>query len=154
MELHLIYPANLRCFSAIHNRTRKLLVIKSSKKDSTTTSKGLQKSSQKELSRILRTEAAIKNIEKKANSNKYNNLNPKAVLEALDDAMKRNQWESALKVCRFSFSWFYFPSFNSLFFSESYMLWLERLDKEVIFLIKILFLYNKFDDGFVCWLLE
>jgi hypothetical protein len=55
------------------------------------------------LSRILRTEAAIKAIEQKANSKKYNNLWPKAVLEALEDAIKENQWESALKVCGFFF---------------------------------------------------
>ncbi|XP_027157831.1 pentatricopeptide repeat-containing protein At3g53170-like [Coffea eugenioides] len=99
MELHLVDPANLRLFSSIHHpRTPKFSTIKSSKKDSITTSKGLQKSSQKELSRILRSEAATKNIVKKANSNKYNNLNPKAVLDALDDAIKGNDWESALKI--------------------------------------------------------
>ncbi|KAL3537476.1 hypothetical protein ACH5RR_000842 [Cinchona calisaya] len=98
MELNLIDPANLRFFSTIHPRTPKFPTIKSSKNDSITTPKGLQKSSRKELSRILRTEAAIKNIERKANSNKYNNLNPKAVLEALDDAIKGNNWESALKI--------------------------------------------------------
>lgn len=53
----------------------------------------------KELSRLLRTDAAVRNIEKKANSNKYNNLWPKAVLEALDEAIANNLWESALKVC-------------------------------------------------------
>ncbi|PRQ54760.1 putative pentatricopeptide [Rosa chinensis] len=52
----------------------------------------------KELSRILRTEAAVKNIERKANSNKYNNLWPKAVLEALDEAVANNLWETALKI--------------------------------------------------------
>ncbi|XP_031113289.1 pentatricopeptide repeat-containing protein At3g53170-like isoform X1 [Ipomoea triloba] len=60
----------------------------------------LQKRSKKELSRILRTEAAIEAIERKANSSKYNNLWPKAVLEALDDAIKGNRWESALKIFR------------------------------------------------------
>lgn len=57
--------------------------------------------SKKDLSRILRTQSAIKAIEKKANSSKYNNLWPKAVLEALDDAIRNNQWETALKVCGF-----------------------------------------------------
>ncbi|KAL6125201.1 hypothetical protein ACLB2K_073260 [Fragaria x ananassa] len=55
-------------------------------------------STQKELSRILRTEAAVKNIERKANSNKYNNLWPKPVLEALDEAIANNVWENALKI--------------------------------------------------------
>ncbi|KAF3493259.1 hypothetical protein DY000_02056055 [Brassica cretica] len=52
----------------------------------------------RELSRILRTEAAVKSIERKANSEKYNTLWPKAVLEALDDAVKENRWQSALKI--------------------------------------------------------
>ncbi|XP_010557799.1 PREDICTED: pentatricopeptide repeat-containing protein At3g53170 [Tarenaya hassleriana] len=56
--------------------------------------------SKKELSRILRTDAAIKGIEKKANSDKYNTLWPKAVLEALDEAVRENRWQSALKIFR------------------------------------------------------
>ncbi|KAG9160627.1 hypothetical protein Leryth_025014 [Lithospermum erythrorhizon] len=68
----------------------------------TNSSKGSQQSnetkSKKELSRILRTEAAIRAIEKKATSNKYNNLLPKAVLEALNHAIQQNNWESALKI--------------------------------------------------------
>ncbi|CAN6897611.1 unnamed protein product [Brassica oleracea] len=52
----------------------------------------------RELSRILRTDAAVKSIERKANSEKYNTLWPKAVLEALDDAVKENRWQSALKI--------------------------------------------------------
>ncbi|CAK7330905.1 unnamed protein product [Dovyalis caffra] len=62
------------------------------------TSTGLQRQPKQELSRILRTEAAINAIEQKANSKKHNNLWPKAVLEALDEAIKENQWESALKI--------------------------------------------------------
>lgn len=69
------------------------------KKSSQSPSYGLQRSTQKKLSHILRTEAAIEAIEKKANSNKHNRLWPKAVLEALDDAIRANRWESALKVC-------------------------------------------------------
>ncbi|XP_051143083.1 pentatricopeptide repeat-containing protein At3g53170-like isoform X2 [Andrographis paniculata] len=57
-----------------------------------------RKFTKKDLSRILRTEAAIEQIERKANSSKYNNLWPKAVLEALSNAIKRNRWESALKI--------------------------------------------------------
>ncbi|WCJ18550.1 Pentatricopeptide repeat-containing protein At3g53170 [Euphorbia peplus] len=59
---------------------------------------GLQKLPKKELSRILITDAAIKAIELKSNSNKYNNLWPKAVLDALDDAIYHNRWDSALKI--------------------------------------------------------
>ncbi|RAL53869.1 hypothetical protein DM860_004340 [Cuscuta australis] len=62
------------------------------------TSQAVQKGSKKDLSRILRTEAAVKAIEKKANSSKYNNLWPKVVLEALHDAIRENRWESALKI--------------------------------------------------------
>ncbi|KAG5238448.1 pentatricopeptide repeat-containing protein [Salix suchowensis] len=80
------------------NQDPQFLTIKSSKWSIDPTSTGLQRQSKKELSRILRTEAAIQAIEQKANSKKYNNLWPKAVLEALDDAMKENQWESALKI--------------------------------------------------------
>uniref|UniRef100_A0A6N2L6G9 Pentacotripeptide-repeat region of PRORP domain-containing protein n=1 Tax=Salix viminalis TaxID=40686 RepID=A0A6N2L6G9_SALVM len=79
------------------NQDPQFLTIKSSKWSIDPTSTGLQRQPKQELSRILRTEAAIKAIEQKANSKKYNNLWPKAVLEALDDAMKENQWESALK---------------------------------------------------------
>lgn len=74
---------------------RRGLIIKSS---SSSTSQGLQKCSKKNLSRILRTEAAIRGIHRKANSEKYTNLWPKAVLKALDDAIRDNRWDSALKV--------------------------------------------------------
>ncbi|ONK79506.1 uncharacterized protein A4U43_C01F7050 [Asparagus officinalis] len=50
------------------------------------------------LSKILREEAAILNVERKSGSGKHRNLWPKAVLEALDDAISNNQWESALKI--------------------------------------------------------
>lgn len=99
--LQVMEPAKLRWSSTIHSKNPKFFRIKSSKEDSVGTSQGLQKCSKKNLSRILRTEAAIKAIERKANSAKYNNLWPKAVLEALDDAIKENRWESALKVCGF-----------------------------------------------------
>ena len=58
----------------------------------------IRKISKKELSRVLRKESAIQSVERKANSSKYNNLWPKSVLEALNDAIKQNRWESALKV--------------------------------------------------------
>lgn len=73
---------------------------------------GLQRKTQKDLSRILRTESAIKEIERKANSKKYNNLWPKAVLEALDEAIRENRYESALKVCeRFVLCFFFLSAF-------------------------------------------
>ncbi|KAK4406214.1 Pentatricopeptide repeat-containing protein [Sesamum angolense] len=96
MELRLGNPPKLRLSS--------FKVISSSKEtpDSASNSKSqtlqFRKLSKKVLSRILRTEAAIKAIEKKANSSKYKNLWPKAVLEALSDAIKQNRWESALKI--------------------------------------------------------
>ncbi|EEF44586.1 pentatricopeptide repeat-containing protein At3g53170 [Ricinus communis] len=59
---------------------------------------GPKRHTKKELSRFLRTDAAIKAIEQKADSSKYNRLWPKAVLEALDDAIKERRWKSALKI--------------------------------------------------------
>lgn len=47
---------------------------------------------------MLRAESAIKEIERKAGSKKYRNLWPKAVLEALDEAIRENRYESALKI--------------------------------------------------------
>ena len=64
-------------------------------------SNGLQKDQKKDLSRILRTDAAVKGIVRKANSRKYQQLWPKPVLEALDEAIRENQWENALKVSGF-----------------------------------------------------
>ncbi|XP_050210640.1 pentatricopeptide repeat-containing protein At3g53170 [Mercurialis annua] len=75
-----------------------ILAVKSSKLGSKVAPVGLQRHPKKDLSRFLRTDAAIQAIEQKANSDKYNRLWPKAVLEALDDAMRENRWESALKI--------------------------------------------------------
>ncbi|KAJ8511202.1 hypothetical protein OPV22_001636 [Ensete ventricosum] len=61
-------------------------------------SKGLQKDAKRNLSRILRTEAAVLGVERKAGSAKYTRLWPRAVLEALDDSISDNRWESALKI--------------------------------------------------------
>ncbi|XP_004135941.1 pentatricopeptide repeat-containing protein At3g53170 isoform X1 [Cucumis sativus] len=71
---------------------------RSLKRTSTQSSDALQRDPKKGLSRILRRDAAIKAIERKANSKKYNNLWPKAVLEALDEAIQENLWETALKI--------------------------------------------------------
>ncbi|CAK8565036.1 unnamed protein product [Lathyrus sativus] len=72
--------------------------IQSLKRSSKPLSQGLQKDPNKDLSRILRTEAAIKGVENKAKSWKHKQLLPKAVLEALDDAIKRCQWHNALMI--------------------------------------------------------
>ncbi|CAA6669660.1 unnamed protein product [Spirodela intermedia] len=58
-----------------------------------------EKESGKELSKILREEAAIGGVERKAiTSTSTHRLWPKAVLGALDDAVSNNQWESALQI--------------------------------------------------------
>ncbi|CAN4076839.1 unnamed protein product [Withania somnifera] len=106
MEIDLVGPAKLCCLCTfvsfsrpylmkedVNQRKPQILIIKSS----SNTSQGLQ-CSNRNLSRILRTEAAIRGIERKANSEKYTNLWPKAVLEALDEAVRDNRWESALKI--------------------------------------------------------
>ncbi|CAL5381896.1 unnamed protein product [Camellia sinensis] len=80
------------------NPSSPLLLIKAATKRSQNSAQGIQRQPKKDLSRILRTEAAIKAIERKANSTKYNRLWPKAVLEALDDAIREHRWESALKI--------------------------------------------------------
>lgn len=83
---------------AIHKQ--QLFTIHSSKRGSGHVQQtGLQKEAKKELSKILRTDFAIKNIENKVNSKKYKNLWPKAVLEALDEAIRGKKWALALKVC-------------------------------------------------------
>lgn len=122
--LQLLEPTELFASLIICPRNRTCFRINSSKKDSVSTSKsnGLQKSSNKTLSRILRTEAAVKAVERKANSSKYNNLQPRVVLEALFDAIKENNWESALKVCRVVIL-----SCLSLFLVFYEFLWLGRM---------------------------
>lgn len=99
MELHLLRsPVSTPTLYSDHTHKRNppIQCLRLSKRSS-------GPSTQKELSRILRTEAAVKNIERKANSNKYNNLWPKPVLEALDEAISNNLWENALKVCSLDF---------------------------------------------------
>ncbi|GAB2214732.1 hypothetical protein Drorol1_Dr00019094 [Drosera rotundifolia] len=58
----------------------------------------VRKEPKKELSKILWTETAIEGIEVKAGSRKHTTLWPKAVLEALDGAIREFRWESALKI--------------------------------------------------------
>lgn len=118
MELHLLDPSNLRWSSSsfflasttcstkvLTEQTNPsnppILVTNAAKKNLVNSTRGLQKSSKKNLSHILRTEAAISAIERKANSRKHTRLWPKAVLEALDDAIREKRWQSALKVGEF-----------------------------------------------------
>lgn len=114
MESRTLAIANLRSSTTYstkfltdhtHIQTQELpkFFVQLSKRSSKPASYGLQKNPRKDLSRILRTDAAVKGIVRKANSRKYKQLWPKAVLEALDDAIRENQWENALKVSGFLF---------------------------------------------------
>ncbi|KAA8515654.1 hypothetical protein F0562_018735 [Nyssa sinensis] len=90
---------SIKVFTETTNSSKlPLVLVKAAKKESENSSQGLQKETKKNLSRILRTEAAIKAIERKAKSTKYNRLWPKAVLEALNDAIGQNRWQSALEI--------------------------------------------------------
>ncbi|KAL4584199.1 hypothetical protein LXL04_008791 [Taraxacum kok-saghyz] len=77
-----------------------LLITAAKKKSPVPSSQGIQKSTDKHLSHILRAEAAIEAIERKANcaSLKQNRFSPKLLLEALDNAIRHKRWESALKI--------------------------------------------------------
>ena len=123
MELHLVDPTCLAWSSSIsstapitsstkfpnecHGNTVPKpplpLRVESMKRSSKPASSGLQK----DLSRILRTEAAVRGVENKGKSWKHRQLWPKAVLEALDEAIKGYRWQAALKAG---------PNFNYLFF--------------------------------------
>ncbi|CAN1245009.1 Pentatricopeptide repeat-containing protein At3g53170 [Linum grandiflorum] len=78
--------------------TPSFLTVRCSQRNTQLLRTGLQKPIGKTLSNVLRTEAAIKAIEQKANSSKHTTLWPKAVLDALDDAITSLSWESALKI--------------------------------------------------------
>ncbi|CAL5330739.1 unnamed protein product [Camellia sinensis] len=95
MNTHLLDSAKLP--NQPKEPSKPTIANQAAKKRSQNFAQGLQRQPKKDLSRILRTEAAIKAIERKANSTKYNRLWPKAVLEALDDAIREHRWESALK---------------------------------------------------------
>lgn len=88
---------NLRLTNTNTTKLRRFYV-QSSDRRAKPDSSGLLKDPRKDLSRILRTEAAIRGIENKVNSRKYKQLWPKAVLEALEEAIKETRWEAALKV--------------------------------------------------------
>ncbi|KAF7824580.1 pentatricopeptide repeat-containing protein [Senna tora] len=115
MELLLVDPNSLRWSSSFSttptncstnvlnenlsdNPKLRRFYVQSSIRCSKPVSSGLQKNPRKDLSRILRTESAIRGVENKANSRKYKQLWPKAVLEALEEAIKELRWEAALKI--------------------------------------------------------
>ncbi|GAV89856.1 PPR domain-containing protein/PPR_2 domain-containing protein/PPR_3 domain-containing protein [Cephalotus follicularis] len=85
-------------FVTERTRHKPIYIIRSLKRSQETGLTGLQIEPKKSLSRILWTDAAIEAIERKANSKKYKKLWPKAVLEALDEALRANRWVSALKI--------------------------------------------------------
>ncbi|XP_076892098.1 pentatricopeptide repeat-containing protein At3g53170-like [Bidens hawaiensis] len=89
-----------KCSTKCLNERPSSLLITAGKKKSHASSQGIQKSTEKQLSRILRSEAAIEAIERKANfaTVKHNRFSPKLVLEALDNAIRHKHWESALKI--------------------------------------------------------
>nr|GFC99391.1 hypothetical protein [Tanacetum cinerariifolium] len=94
-------PAN--CLTKCLNKDKHpslLITAAKKKKGDVPSSQGIQKSTQKHLSHILRSEAAIEAIERKANfaTVKPNRFSPKLLLEALDNAVSYKRWESALKI--------------------------------------------------------
>lgn len=113
--------------------------VQASKRCTKPVSSGLQKDPKKDLSRILRTEAAIRGVENKANSKKYKQLWPKAVLEALDEAIKEIRWEAALKVCP-SLS---FSCYCNFFGDTIGLLHGSTICWSLILLLLILFSFNR-----------
>jgi len=106
VQQHISSPVYFRCIPTISITptmcSTKVPNERTDKMNSGLISTRHQVDPKKELSRILRTDAAVKGIERKANSEKYLTLWPKAVLEALDEAIKENRWQSALKVQLFN----------------------------------------------------
>lgn len=114
MQPHPVVPANLQRVPSIslppatcstkfrteHFHNLKLVTFKtrSSERSPDPSPTRIEKVSKKDLSRILRTDSAIRGIERKTNSKKRNSLWPKAVLEALDEAIAEDRWKSALKI--------------------------------------------------------
>ncbi|KAG4952818.1 hypothetical protein JHK87_038412 [Glycine soja] len=78
-------------------KTRRGFRVESLKRSSKPASAELVKDPNKDLSRILRTEAAIRGVHNKAKSSSHKQLWPKALLESLDDAIKRCRSHSALE---------------------------------------------------------
>lgn len=97
-------PASTTCSTKVprgitHHSTPPKFLVRSSRRSSQLVPTTPQRESKKALSRLLRKEAAIDGIPRKAKSKKQRTqLWPKAVLEALDTAIRENSWESALEV--------------------------------------------------------
>ncbi|XP_022770104.1 pentatricopeptide repeat-containing protein At3g53170 [Durio zibethinus] len=108
-------PANLRwslsvssppttCSTKLHPQPIQFskpqyFTVNSSKRSSEHFLTGFQRDPKNALSQIIRREAAIEGIGRKAKSKKQRKrLWPKAVLEALDEAIKKNSWDSALEI--------------------------------------------------------
>lgn len=71
----------------------------------------------------------MKGIVRKANSRKYQQLWPKAVLEALDEAIRENQWENALKVGGFFLFLFLFFLALTVIFSFLFVCSIYRVGR-------------------------
>ncbi|OAY64478.1 pentatricopeptide repeat-containing protein At3g53170 [Ananas comosus] len=111
MELRLIDPPNPRLLSSSSSsspssslltlwrrRGRSLLLLVRARKRRSPRSNGLGGEPKRELSHILRTEAAVLGVEKRAGSASSTRLWPRAVLEALESSISDNRWESALEI--------------------------------------------------------
>lgn len=83
------------CFGVKIRKSRHLFIVRSTKRTKSETPKHEVK---RKLSHILRTEAAILGVERKAATTTSRTLWPRAVLEALENAVASDRWESALKV--------------------------------------------------------
>ncbi|XP_039141366.1 pentatricopeptide repeat-containing protein At3g53170 [Dioscorea cayenensis subsp. rotundata] len=100
MELGAIGSAKPSAFSSISPIIVSIPIAaaRKARRSGVSRREGLVREPKKDLSRILRTEAAVLGVERKSGSGKHRNLWPRAVLEALDDAIASNCWESALKI--------------------------------------------------------
>ncbi|XP_072962354.1 pentatricopeptide repeat-containing protein At3g53170 isoform X1 [Typha angustifolia] len=99
----LSFPSGLPTYNLFISRRggekRRHLYLVLARKRRSTSEGNLHKDPKRELSRILRTEAAVIGVERKAvGSAKSTRLWPRAVLEALDVAISNNRWESALEI--------------------------------------------------------
>ncbi|KMZ56252.1 Pentatricopeptide repeat-containing protein [Zostera marina] len=83
------------CFGVKIRKSRHLFIVRSTKRTKSETPKHEVK---RKLSHILRTEAAILGVERKAATTTSRTLWPRAVLEALENAVAGDRWESALKI--------------------------------------------------------
>nr|KYP48151.1 Pentatricopeptide repeat-containing protein At3g53170 family [Cajanus cajan] len=101
VSMSLSWSSAISSFTSSANQTppkaRRRFGVESLKRSSKAASVGLVKDSKKELSRILRTESAIRGVENKATSSTHRQLWPKALLQALHDAIKRCRSHTSLQ---------------------------------------------------------